>query len=204
MYLSFGVVPVGSNYGPELDFVAPRSYIFGLNANSNSDYFTYRSGTSQAAPHVKGVVSLLLSINPNLTVDQIKTILQNSSEDQVGDAEDTPGWDQYYGYGRINAYNAVTHSLLDTPEYDIDNTEINVYPNPLTSIENLSIVNLSEGTYSIIINNILNEQVYQLNLKTNHSKIYIPKLHFKNKGVYFLKLQNRQTGKTIHKKIIIK
>ncbi len=194
----------GSNYGPELDFVAPGSYIFGLSANTNANFNTYWSGTSQAAPHVTGVISLLLSINSNLTVGQVETILQDSAEDQVGNSEDTPGWDQYYGYGRINAYDAVTHSLLTSPAYSLDNLNITVYPNPLSKNENLSIINIPDGNYTIDIYNILNEQVYHLNDKAIHSKIKLPVLHFIEKGVYLLKLQNRQTGKIIHKKIIVK
>jgi serine protease len=36
-------------------------------------------GTSMAAPHVSGVVSLMLSVNPALTPDQVKSILQSTA-----------------------------------------------------------------------------------------------------------------------------
>lgn len=103
----------GSNYGPEIDFVAPGNFIYGLSYNSNTNYNSYWGGTSQAAPHLAGVISLLLSINPELTVTQIRQILQESSQDQVGDSFDTLGWDQYYGFGRINAFNAINTQLDD-------------------------------------------------------------------------------------------
>ena len=72
----------GSNYGPELDFVAPGNFIYGLNHLSNTNYNYYWGGTSQAAPHVTGLISLLLSEVPSLTVENIREILINSSEDE--------------------------------------------------------------------------------------------------------------------------
>lgn len=40
----------------------------------------YISGTSFSAPHVAGVVGLMLSRNPNLTPEQIQVILENTAE----------------------------------------------------------------------------------------------------------------------------
>ncbi|MHB8991418.1 MAG: S8 family serine peptidase, partial [Chloroflexota bacterium] len=60
------------------------------------------SGTSAAAPHVAGLAALILSANPSLSNDQVKSILQKTAED-LG----VPGRDEYYGAGVINAFNAV-------------------------------------------------------------------------------------------------
>ncbi len=120
----------GSNYGSQLDFVAPGNYIYGLNFSSNTNYGTYWGGTSQAAPQVTGLISLLLSVNRNLTTSQIRTILRNTSEDGVGGTEDTPGWDQYYGHGRINAFKALNSLSPDiqspsAPNLSSENTTTN-------------------------------------------------------------------------------
>jgi len=56
-----------------------------------------------ATPHVAGVAGLLILKNSMLTANQIQAIIQFSSDDK-GDA----GRDQLYGYGRLNAYNALT------------------------------------------------------------------------------------------------
>ncbi|MBN1294128.1 MAG: S8 family serine peptidase [Candidatus Latescibacteria bacterium] len=102
----------GSNYGPEIDIVAPGAYVFGLDKSDNNKYNIYGSGTSDATAYVTGVVSLLLAKTPAMSPDQIKEILQKSADDQVGDpAEDTKGWDKYYGWGRLNAYNALTYTI---------------------------------------------------------------------------------------------
>jgi len=42
-------------------------------------YYTIKQGTSMAAPHISGLVALMLSKNTNLTMQQIKDLLRNNS-----------------------------------------------------------------------------------------------------------------------------
>ena len=105
----------GSNFGSHISVVAPGNYIYGLNYQSNTNYNSYWGGTSQATPYVTGLASLLLAQDPTRTPAQIKSIIEATAEDQVGNpSEDTPGWDQYFGYGRINAFNALSVNLGST------------------------------------------------------------------------------------------
>ena len=60
------------------------------------------AGTSFASPYAAGVAALTLSLRPNLTVTQVEAILQASSTD-LG----TPGYDTDFGWGMVNAFNAV-------------------------------------------------------------------------------------------------
>ena len=83
--------------------------------NSNTDYNYYWGGTSQASPLVAGIASLLLSQDSTRTPDQIYQIIRDSADDQVGDpAEDVQGYDIYHGYGRVNAYQALSSGLSVT------------------------------------------------------------------------------------------
>jgi subtilisin family serine protease len=122
----------GSNYGSHISVVAPGNYIFGLSNQSNTNFNSYWGGTSQATPLVTGLVSLLLARKPGLTPAQLKTIIESTADDKVGNSlEDVPGWDQYYGYGRINAYKALSSVNTFSPDFPLPG--LSVFPNPFTT-----------------------------------------------------------------------
>lgn len=60
------------------------------------------SGTSMAAPHVAGVLSLVWTVAPQLTRGEIREILKKSATD-LG----APGFDAIYGHGLLNAPGAM-------------------------------------------------------------------------------------------------
>lgn len=108
-----------SNYGASLNVVAPGGYGGSFDANDIysttpnytfnlgswygiSQNYGYMAGTSMAAPHVSGIAALMLSVNPSLTAAQVRNIIQQKADDKG-----TPGRDDYYGYGRVNAYTSV-------------------------------------------------------------------------------------------------
>jgi len=110
-----------SDYGSCLDLVAPGGDV---NVDQNQDgygdgvlqqtlgkacntpqydfVYCFMSGTSMSTPHVSGVAALILAQNPSFTPDQVRQRLQTTAEDK-GD----PGWDQYYGWGIVDAYKAL-------------------------------------------------------------------------------------------------
>ena len=97
----------GSNFGSELDIVAPGTLCYstdipGAAGYSNGDYFPNFNGTSAACPHVAGVAGLVLSRNPGMTAARVENALLSSATDL-----NTPGWDPQTGYGLVNAYGAV-------------------------------------------------------------------------------------------------
>jgi len=103
-----------SNTGSHLDLVAPSGDIgyvigdvrtidrMGNNGLNNTNYTNTFGGTSAAAPQVAGVAALMLSINPNLTETQVRTLLQQTATDMG-----STGFDNTFGYGRVNACAAV-------------------------------------------------------------------------------------------------
>jgi hypothetical protein len=97
----------GSNYGTELDLVAPGTLCYSTDITGpagywNGDYFPNFNGTSAACAHVAGVAGLVLSRNANMAADRVENALLSSATDLS-----TTGWDPQTGYGLVNAYGAV-------------------------------------------------------------------------------------------------
>ncbi|MCI0630865.1 MAG: S8 family serine peptidase [Phycisphaerales bacterium] len=95
--------------GNALDFVAPGTAIVTLAHGTSADTFATFTGCSFATPITSGVAALLLGAaqeaGVTLTHDDVYQLLQAGAEDQVGPAsQDTPGWDAFFGHGRVNAY----------------------------------------------------------------------------------------------------
>jgi subtilisin family serine protease len=106
-----------SSWGHGVDIAAPGVDILSLRAR-RTDLLTFEkkdykpgtafvgkdkryyriTGTSFAAPYVSGVASLILSIHPELTDKQVIRMILHSAEDI-----DIPGWDQFTGYGLLDA-----------------------------------------------------------------------------------------------------
>ncbi|TXH23680.1 MAG: hypothetical protein E6Q99_07690 [Elusimicrobia bacterium] len=84
-----------SNFGTKLAVTAP-----GVDVRSTwlGGSYLEESGTSMASPHVAGLAALVLSYWPTYTVAQVKNVL-TSSVDDLG----APGFDIFYGFGRVNA-----------------------------------------------------------------------------------------------------
>jgi len=93
-----------SNYGPGIDLCAPGTNIYTIGASGSVGPWW---GTSFAAPQAAGVCGLMLSVRPNLNHEQARLLLCAGADDAVGDGTDTPGFDNYYGWGRLNAYNSL-------------------------------------------------------------------------------------------------
>lgn len=172
----------GSNFGNHISVVAPGNFIYGLDYRSNTDYGYYWGGTSQAAPLVSGLAALLLAQNSNRTPAQIKSIIESTAEDLVGDPfEDKPGWDRYYGYGRINAYNAlslITNTFLSNPLH-----ELSLFPNPCAG--NFYI---QSPVFPLMVSMYNEKGVLESTYNVNSSLIQINEK--KIAGLYILKIES--------------
>ncbi|MBC7923336.1 MAG: S8 family serine peptidase, partial [Ferruginibacter sp.] len=138
----------GSNFGAQLDVVAPGVFISttdrqGANGYTGTDYTSFFNGTSSACPMVAGVAALVLSVNPCLTHDQVEDILEQSAQKagtyayaaSVGRPNGT--WHNEMGYGLVDAEAAVqlAQGLLPaTASFDLFSKDrpfdIGTEPNP--------------------------------------------------------------------------
>lgn len=106
----------GSNYGPELDLVAP-----GVNIKSTwlNGGYENKTGTSMACPMVAGVCALLLSKNSSLEPEDIRNKLKDTA-----DSSSIPDYNEdEYGKGIVNALAAYNSLKTDftPPSIDITN-----------------------------------------------------------------------------------
>lgn len=99
-----------SSFGPQVELSAPggdiEDVLFGTSmivstwSGSDADYLQ-TMGTSMAAPHVTGLAAMLYSLGVTSAAD-IRTCLRNTADD-LGSV----GWDEEFGWGRINMHQAV-------------------------------------------------------------------------------------------------
>jgi subtilisin family serine protease len=88
-----------SSWGSFVSLSAPGTYIWTTN---NSLGYSQWQGTSFSSPVVAGVAALMMSARPDLSGDQIKSLMYSTAVD-LGAA----GRDPIFGYGRVNAAAAV-------------------------------------------------------------------------------------------------
>ena len=93
------------------DLVAPGAFINTTDINGN---YKISSGTSFAAPHVAGTAALILQKNPQLTPQELKSILMTTSE-IVYDQFDDRFPIEVSGNGRIDASKAINAELIIMP-----------------------------------------------------------------------------------------
>jgi serine protease len=149
-----------SNYGPELDVVAPggdtsvdqngdgyddgilQQTIAGYNSSTgmtdySSGYYFYQ-GTSMATPHVAALAALVLTKNGELAPDEVYSTITGSADD-LG----TSGRDDYFGYGLVNPIATLSDSPwlvsdsrnehINETENTVDSWEIAVAGGPVTA-----------------------------------------------------------------------
>jgi serine protease len=136
-----------SNYGAPVDVMATGGEMSqDLNGDRNPDGvysllkggYEYYNGTSMAAPHVAGIVALMLSANPALTPDQVESILKTTA---VASSQCNEGC----GTGLVNAQAAVLKAK------DPNNT-----PNtpPQLSVASTQLSFNGSGNQSLLVRNL--------------------------------------------------
>lgn len=109
-----GVRASFSNFGPEIFVVAPGSTVYSTDRSGPLGYdaseYAFVAGTSFASPYTAGVAALIISDGPGLTSGEVEARLSCTADD-LG----TPGRDDTYGNGLVNAYRA-----LDPCTGDVD------------------------------------------------------------------------------------
>jgi subtilisin family serine protease len=132
-----------SNYGSQLNIVAPGVDIYSTTLNNS---YTTSSGTSFSSPQVSGVAALVLSVNPTLTGQQVRDIIESTAQKVGGynyqtDPNHPNGtWNNEMGYGMVDAYAAVQTAGCQTVNFTNQTVTTD------TTITNWCDINVQNGT----------------------------------------------------------
>jgi len=162
------------------DLVAPGAFINTTDIDGN---YKISSGTSFAAPHVAGTAALILQKNPELTPQEVKSILMTTT-DIVYDQFDDRFPIDVSGNGRVNASNAISAELIIIPPnliFDLSSTnQIQTKDLEIRGIDDQSISvrfeenNAADFDYSLDDENVvISAQLTEQNLGYFESRIII-------------------------------
>ncbi len=120
-----------SNYGNYINICAPGVNVYSALAGQYE--WGIWSGTSFSTPFAGGVGALILELDPQLNGNDVESILENTAERDLQWGTLT-GFDPQYGFGRVDALNAVLNTSLgdvnndsEVDEQDIDYLSDHIY-----------------------------------------------------------------------------
>ena len=140
---SFNGVAQPTVCAPGVNIVSAMSqYVIGDDADESMLWqggaYTAESGTSMACPVVAGIVALWLEAAPTLSLDEVKEVMANSSDNDNFTSSNPIRW----GYGKINAKGGIDYinasisgianntanssSLTDDAIYDLSGRRVSV------------------------------------------------------------------------------
>lgn len=128
-FSSRGPAPAGPGFpadGRKPDLCAPGA---GVTSSVPGGGYQAWDGTSMASPHVAATIALMIQAHPGLTYDQARQSLLDTAVD-LGPA----GYDYDYGYGRLDAFEAVHAAATDAPASATPSAlRLAAWPNPFRS-----------------------------------------------------------------------
>ena len=205
-----------SGYGDKLDVVAPGVGIWTTSPEQN---IIEEEGTSFAAPHVSGIAALILSVNPCLSGQQVRDIIEQTSQKIRTDvytyltnpSRPNGSWNNQMGYGLADARAAVQmarNMLVQNPceqgfQEPLQRSTLEIIaPNPVISFVNVHYNLVQANSASLAIasqtgNGSVN--TFHLDLHTKETTInlsnYLP-------GIYTIALV--VNGNVVDSKTLIK
>ena len=199
----------GSNYGENLDVTAPGVKVLTTDLSGSLGYddfvdedYSMFNGTSAACPNAAGVMALILSVAPDLGFNDARAILSITADKTGGydyDSENTYGmWSTEMGYGRVNAFEAVTYASSYTNVSSISslNQDLISYFNGSTL---LTIADLA--TSEVIIYSLLGAEILRIPAGEMSTNVINLNELTQSAGMYFVKISN-QTYEVTLKAII--
>jgi subtilisin family serine protease len=192
------------NFGNGLDFSAPGVKITttdmrGTKGFAAGDYTYTFNGTSAACPNAAGVGALLLSVRPDLRVEDVRRIIAETCDKVGGYAYDTTlangSWSRELGYGRVNAFQALQYALTYSAiKESEDATLLSIFPNPSNGMIHIQMGGKKSAALKLydIAGKVLLESQIQEGANTIDASVL-------SSGIYLVRLQDE----AISRKLII-
>jgi len=153
------------------DLVAPGAFI---NTTDTDGNYKISSGTSFAAPHVAGTAALILQKNPELTPQEVKSILMTTTDivyDQFNDRFPI----DVSGNGRIDASKAISAELIIMPPnliFDLSSTnQIQTKNLKINGIDGESVSIRFEESHIVDFNYDLDDENLVINAKLTEQSL---------------------------------
>jgi len=121
------------DYGPSLRLVgcAGGGNIAIITLDRSNRYNTVNAqGTSFSCPLATGIAALLISENPQWSGLEVRRQIESTCDkvDAGAYPYNARGWNSTYGFGRLNAWEALTADPAPWDPYEPDNTSVNAAP----------------------------------------------------------------------------
>jgi uncharacterized repeat protein (TIGR01451 family) len=159
-----------SNYGNWVRIAAPGVNVISTYPNAS---YASMSGTSMATPHVAALAGLLFAANPGISAAAVAQRIQQTAQSP------NTGWNQYIGYGVIDAAAALGGVVGAFTQGSITGQVTDVYGNPINNATvtagNQSFTTASDpstGDASGLFRLILNPGAYMVGVtQANYSPV---------------------------------
>lgn len=173
-----GEVNVGA-YSPDTYY---GTFPFLQIENSNGLY-GIQNAVSGAAPVAVGVIALMLEVNPNLSPQQAKQILQQTARsDNFTGAVPNERW----GYGKLDAFGAVQATYATVSNDRLHTIDVSVWPNPVKDWLYYSAEKLQGKAGTAQVFSTSGKKVGEFEFDGREGRINLSQL---KAGVYFMQVE---------------
>lgn len=178
------------------EYTVQRS-VFG----SDTQMYTLLSGTSMASPVGCGVVALLLQANPTLDPEGVKKYLYATA---LRDQFTGPDSNVYYGYGKINAFDAVKNAYYNNKANltGIGAEKLLIYPNPSSGKIQFSTDQQLRAPITLCLYTVEGKQLALKRFEPTHQKTFTFELPAQvSNGLYMINIS--AAGWSVNQKIAV-
>lgn len=170
--------------------------------NGRNYYHAIGQGTSYASPLVAGVVALMLQVNPQLTPDEIKSILSRTAtkDNFTTSTPDSSLW----GAGKLNAYAAIKETIVTSGTLEVPKHEqsISIFPNPSQGQFTIDYVSDRDGFYWVEVTNVLGRTVSEHTWQLSSGRNTLPvDISSASRGLHLVTITGH--GGQVTKKVVV-